>query len=293
MRMMINFGWLVAVAGLAAAQEPRRFQVGELQAVGNVAFIQALSTGGTVKGSPYSAEAVTENTQVLADGNRIVNRSSSKQYRDSEGRERRELSFGDQQTVMITDPVAGLSYSLRPNARTAEKNAMPQVQVFKDAIGGSPAVFGARISITALNGLSISEIGIPGGAVAPVPPPPPPPPAPGALRENEKTENLGTSTIEGLLAEGTRTNTVIPAGQIGNDRPIEVVDERWYSPDLKMTIMTKHSDPRMGENVFKLTNVSRTEPQRSLFEVPADYAVTEGGIGARQMKIIQREIHPQ
>src|SRR5258707_15798150 len=111
MRIMIAAGLLVVAAGLAAAQEPFHIQFpGPGEAVGKIGFVQALSTGGTVKGSPYSAEAVTESTQMLADGNRIVSRTSTKQYRDSEGRERRELAIGDQLMVMITDPTAGVSY---------------------------------------------------------------------------------------------------------------------------------------------------------------------------------------
>src|SRR5262249_21143634 len=90
-----------------------------------------------------------------------------------------------------------------------------------------------------------------------------------------KTESLGTQTIEGVSAEGTRTTLTIPAGEIGNTLPIEVVDETWYSPELQITVMTKHRDPRSGENTYRLTNINRSEPDRSLFEVPADYTVSE------------------
>jgi hypothetical protein len=78
---------------------------------------------------------------------------------------------------------------------------------------------------------------------------------------------------ETVQAQGTRTTTTIPAGQIGNDRPINVVYEKWFSPDLQMTVMTKLSDPRNGETVYKLTNIIRVEQVRSLFEIPSDYTV--------------------
>ena len=81
--------------------------------------------------------------------------------------------------------------------------------------------------------------------------------------------------IEGLQAEGTRTTLTIPAGQIGNDRPIDIVDEQWRSPDLQVIVLSKHSDPRMGETVYSLINVSRAEPAASLFQVPPDYTVTD------------------
>lgn len=76
--------------------------------------------------------------------------------------------------------------------------------------------------------------------------------------------------------EGTRSTFTIPAGQIGNDRPMVIVSERWYSPDLQTVVMSKHSDPRMGETVFHLTSISRAEPAASLFAIPSDYTVKEG-----------------
>ena len=86
---------------------------------------------------------------------------------------------------------------------------------------------------------------------------------------------MGRQTIEGLPADGTRVTVTIPAGQMGNDLPIVVVTERWYSPDLQMNIVTKRSDPRNGETVTKLTNVTRSEPAHSLFEPPADYKISD------------------
>ena len=93
--------------------------------------------------------------------------------------------------------------------------------------------------------------------------------------ENVNREDLGTQTIEGVSANGTRTTFTIPVGQIGNERPIEIVDERWFSKDLQMVVMTRHSDPRSGETVYRLTNINRTEPDHSLFEVPGDYQMKE------------------
>ena len=95
-------------------------------------------------------------------------------------------------------------------------------------------------------------------------------------------EQLGKQNIEGVEAEGTRTTVTIAAGEIGNERPIEIVSERWYSPELQLVVMTRHSDPRTGETTYKLTNINRSEPAKSLFEVPSDYTVKEGpGIGPK------------
>jgi membrane-associated protease RseP (regulator of RpoE activity) len=94
-------------------------------------------------------------------------------------------------------------------------------------------------------------------------------------RSTTRTEDLGTMTLEGILAEGKRSTMTIPAGQVGNKQPMEVVSETWYSPDLQTMILIKHSDPRTGNTVYRLTNINRTEPLPSLFQVPSDYSVTQ------------------
>jgi hypothetical protein len=88
------------------------------------------------------------------------------------------------------------------------------------------------------------------------------------------------------MAEGTRTTTTIPAGDLGNEQPIHIVDERWYSPELQVVVMTRHSDPRSGETTYRLTNISRTEPSAALFQVPSDYAVRDNTAptGVRRMR---------
>ena len=90
-------------------------------------------------------------------------------------------------------------------------------------------------------------------------------------------ESLGTQTIEGVPATGVRTTRTIPTGEIGNERPIAIVTEVWTSPDLKTIVSSKREDPRMGEQTFKLTNIVRGEPDASLFTVPADFKMIDGG----------------
>ncbi len=91
-----------------------------------------------------------------------------------------------------------------------------------------------------------------------------------------KTEDLGMQQIEGVSAQGKRITRTIAAGQMGNDRAIEIVTETWFSPDLQMVVMSKTSDPRMGDNVYRLTNISRAEPDPTLFAVPSGYTVQQG-----------------
>ena len=50
-------------------------------------------------------------------------------------------------------------------------------------------------------------------------------------RDEHATTHLGEQTIDGINATGTRITTSIRAGQMGNEQPIQVTSERWYSPD--------------------------------------------------------------
>jgi hypothetical protein len=86
-----------------------------------------------------------------------------------------------------------------------------------------------------------------------------------------KTESLGQQAIEGINAEGTRETSTIETGEIGNDRPIHIISERWYSPDLKTDVKMTRSDPRTGQETFTLTNIIGAEPAPDLFQVPANY----------------------
>ena len=94
-------------------------------------------------------------------------------------------------------------------------------------------------------------------------------------KDDAKEEPLGNQTIEGLLVQGTRTTITIPAGDMGNEMPIQIVSERWYSPDLKVNVISKHSDPRFGETSYQLTRVSRTDQDKSLFVIPADFKIDD------------------
>jgi hypothetical protein len=266
------------------------------------------SDGKVVKGAPYSAQAVTETTQTLSDGNRIINKSTATIYRDSEGRTRREQTLrvmgpfataGEPpQTIFINDPVAGVNYALDTRSKVAHK--MPPMRFeFKMRYSEGGEGPGAGIGAGVGGGVSVRAVGPPPPGAAPMvfertaPPPgvrvggPPPglpaegasamvfersvtpPPAgeggmvfqwTGTREDNARNESLGKQAIEGVEAEGTRNTLEIPAGEIGNERPIEIVFERWYSPELQVVVMTKHSDPRFGETTYRLTNINGSEP---------------------------------
>jgi hypothetical protein len=194
-----------------------------------------------VKGVAYKAEAVTEKTQILGDGTRITRKTTSAVYRDSEGRTRREVTLD----------------SIGPFAPTGDAQKLVFIN---DPVAGVHYVLSPQEHTARKMDMSAKE-------------PPVRPDVPASTEGT--TESLGKKTIEGVEAEGTRSTITIPAGQIGNDRPIDIVSERWYSQALQTVILSKHNDPRVGENVYRLTNINRTEPAKSLFELPADYKVEE------------------
>jgi hypothetical protein len=228
-----------------------------------------------VQGVPYSATITNESVQTLADGNRIVQSGTGSVARDSQGRTRQDMSLpaiGNLSAakaphlVFIHDPVAQASYTLNLTDKTAHKMPMPQ------APPGGPGPEGSNLFFVQAGNV----------ATAPGPLPAPLPPIAGgqvsmtAEQGQVNTEDLGSQTIEGVPATGVRTTRTIPAGQIGNEKPISIVTDVWTSPDLKTIVYSKRNDPRMGEQTFQLTNITRAEPDPSLFTVPADFKIIEG-----------------
>lgn len=192
---------------------------------------------------------VTRDT-TLADGNRIHTENQTNVYRDAQGRVRREIGFelntpttgaAKRSMIIITDPVAEKRYVLNPQNKTAHEMPLHLPTKWQ---GGPPA---------------------PGGEADAKPTKP--------NDANVNREQLGAKTINGLQAQGTRVTRTIPAGKIGNDKPIEVVTERWYSTDLQAPLTTTHADPMMGTVTTNLTNINRAAPDASLFQVPSDYKV--------------------
>ncbi len=244
--------------------------------------------GDVVKNAPYSAEAVTTMTQTLADGNRIHRETTAVLYRDSEGRTRREqtltgigpwawVSQGQAvQVIVISDPVAGVRYTLHPSTHTATVHSMPGLESLDSS--SMYSLPGVPVQGTGEGSVVVEQGGTPqettdyhrSGLASS-----------GTLLvqyqalEVDETEFLGTRILGGVVAEGTRSTVIIPAGSIGNEQPIEVGSERWYSSQLQTLVMSRHSDPRFGETVYQLKNISTAEPGSDLFEVPSDYEIAD------------------
>jgi len=246
-----------------------------------------------VRGAPYSATITNESVQTLADGNRIVQTSSGSTARDSQGRTRQDfalpaignLSAAEApRLVFIQDPVAQTSYTLNLAEKTAQKLPMPPPLPPPSGAGGSVPEAGVTFSVpTAGPAPGLDAAGpvhvTSGAAVGPGDGPVSAMTFHKLLAEGQgqaTTEDLGTQTMEGVIVTGVRTTRTIPAGAIGNDKPIVIVTEVWTSPDLKTIVSSKRSDPRMGEQTFKLTNLVRAEPDASLFTVPPDFRLADG-----------------
>jgi hypothetical protein len=279
--------------------------------VGGAPVVPAMQTGAgmvsmhvdgmdaaPVKGAPFCATVMTEHTQSLADGNRIHTADSSTLCRDSEGRTRREAGLNllgaTQQTsapklITITDPVAGVRYLLDSENKIAQKMPLPpeggftaaggpshlpdkQVMIYQRTDGPGPGGPGPDVFF---NDVMVRKAGTDSGEAAP------------------KSENLGDQTIDGIHVTGTRMTHVIPAGKMGNEKPITVTSERWYSSELKATVSTKHDDPWAGELKTDLKNINTGEPDASLFTVPADYKVMDVKDGPIRIKLRAPAPEPQ
>ncbi len=275
-------------AGAAAAQDEMGqtfVHMERMPAQVKMLGVQGAVMGRTVKGAPYSGVEIYESTQVLGDGTRIHNESQTQVYRDSEGRVRRE---GPLNVVTIFDPVGNASYVLDPKAQTYRKLPLGtyvfststgdgkmlstnfSYRVNTDGRAGDPELEAKMMAETKM--LSELRTAHVVGAV-------------GAMTIDRRaitsraagtTEALGKRVIEGVNCDGSRVVSTLEAGAIGNDRPIQTVNERWYSQDLQTVLMTKHTDPRTGEESFRLVNVIRSEPPAYLFQVPAGYQPIEG-----------------
>jgi hypothetical protein len=252
------------------------------QSEGNHVFVTSAGIGGAfprispspVQGAPYSATITNESVQTLADGNRIVQTSTGATARDSMGRTRQDaplpaianMSPADApHLVLLQDPVAQVSYTLNLTDKTAMKGpSFSESQVSGMAGPTTVSVRGFAVpSLSATVTVAPPAIAFQKNTIT-------------AVQGRAQTEDLGSQTMEGVLVSGRRTTQTIPAGEIGNDKPISIVTEVWTSPELKTVVYSRRSDPRMGDQTFKLTSIVRAEPDPSLFAVPSDFKVIEG-----------------
>jgi hypothetical protein len=230
--------------------------------------------------------------QTLADGSHIVQTTTATVARDSDGRTVRiqklstmgpwrsaDSSQGDSQTLTtIFDPVAKEHIDYTSDSKVAHVLSMPPLPP------GVPPKVPPGVVVSGEGGLSVSASGPVGGeqsgfTVSGAEP------APFAVQGfavvtpqtgkgiEPKTESVGSKTIEGVQAVGTRSTTTIPAGTIGNDKDLVITRETWYSPELQLVIQSTQNDPRFGQTTYSLKNIDQSQPDEALFQAPADYKI--------------------
>ena len=217
--------------------------------------------GQVTTGAPFSATRTITRTQTLADGTTVTHTEVIKEARDSQGRVFTQMlpsptgpAGFESPMVRIFDPVSRTAITYRPDSKQANVLHLPDPSQFRGPRGADGDEPGARFRRN-------------GNLPAPT------------------TESLGSKTINGVVADGTRTTRVIPAGAQGNDKPITITHETWTSTDLKVAVMRVDNDPRMGTTTMELTGISRDEPAASLFQTPAGYTVNERSVGGRNGRL--------
>lgn len=308
--MKINILGVLALAATAAAQQAspqltqQAIQIQNKQLAESVSILpgpapmlaRLASVSSVVRGAPYSAEATTEIIQVLADGNRIVSKTTNKAYRDSEGRTRMEITpspagawMPDTKQFSITvidDPASGDHITLNNNNKLATRYSVKEVTTTSTGVAGAAGkrqnvtfsiATGSDVAGTVASSPGTRSVGLhlvtgsaqAGGLMSMTMS------GPADVKFDTKKEDLGKQVIEGVVCTGSKETTTIPAGAVGNERAIETLTEHWYSPELQQEVLTKTTDPRFGETSYRLINIVRSEQPRSLFEVPSDYKLEE------------------
>jgi hypothetical protein len=269
-----------------------------------------------VKNAPYSAEVISERVQNLPDGNQIVNKTSTMNYRDSAGRTRQEVrdNKGELKRITIVDTAENTTYLLSPKdkkatkivmkvdreaARAAADKAKERIEQLKkegkipagehgdghvivkrlERTDGSGAPHRTMEDVQVRVAQSVSTgLNVELSRVAPL--------VANAFNDvkwaqKPATKDMGTKDFDGVKAEGKMRSYDIPAGEVGNKNPITVSNESWFSPELQITVYSKQSDPRSGDRIYRLAGLKREEPAAALFTVPSDYTVKEMNTHAR------------
>ncbi len=233
-------------------------------------MIEPITTGGLlddtlVKNKPLAAAFESETVQILPNGTSVRRRVTTRIYRDSEGRTRREQTFNAStipspgempQTVSIYDPVEGYRYSINVARRTGDRyklpSAPPQGAPFNDRIPLSVEILRSDNPQTG----TVKKYKL----------------------EPPRVEALGKQTINGVEAEGLRVTFKVPAGAMGSANPIETVYETWIARELRLLVKSVVRNPVSGEHTFRLTAINRAEQPRSLFDIPPSYQITDMGV---------------
>ena len=277
--------WSQTATWTAAAPASGNFMI--KLGTGPCGMFDGFSGSADVRGkldAPYSGVGVTEVVNTLADGNRITHKNTMRYFRDSRGRTRTEFELATlgpvtldvkRTVVTISDPIAKAQYILHPEDKMAmvlegdgpnaafvgvgSPGAMAPGVMVTRRLGDSaaPAADGPKRDHVVVLRERIAAPAFDRAACGP--------------QSSATPVSLGERTIEGFKTTGSKLERVIPAGEVGNELPMTVSTEQWFSPELGVVISSTHHDPMSGDTTYRLTQISRTEPDAKLFAVPADY----------------------
>lgn len=239
------------------------------------------TTSGTgFTGAPYSGKETTVAVRTFSDGTEVTQVFETLLWRDSQGRTRQEMirhneAGGEFRSVIITDLVDGVYRKWE----TGETSAKREVGIWSVPVG-----LRARAPAAQPNAITQPRL-----ATAPSDP-----------QATEQTiviaqspvveqspantgvqhEKLSPQFINGVWAEGSRTVRYIPVdegknGEGKNGRVLQVVNELWISPELKIIVRHVVDDPRTGLTTTDITDVALGDPDPALFEPPPGYALED------------------
>jgi len=248
--------YILAMSLLMAIAFAGSYRASDDQGSDNIFFSgEIVGPDLVVTGAPYSAEGEIERITYLPDGNRIIHTDTQSVARDSQGRVRREMTITSvgplevkgPHAALITDPVLKRQIFLNMDTKVATikprsffrlgPSTEDETKKNQEKTGAKPSDRRPQV-------------------------------------DDAKTESLGTKVIEGLTVNGELNTWTIPAKKIGNEKPLKVSIENWYSPELQILVIRHRDDPRFGGQYnFTLKNIQRAEPKASLFKIPAGYKI--------------------
>jgi hypothetical protein len=229
----------LAVSGLVVgAQESSRGPDGGTTS--HVSGVELLA----IPGKPFSAKTSTEWTRKLEDGSTVTLRLEASLARDSQGRMYRERR------------------SFVP-ANSTEKSRLNEVHLY-DPTTRTQALCEARTFRCVITDYAPQTVYTPTPA--------------GALGNGTgylTRESLGVDSIAGMNVTGTRETRTINPGAAGNERAMVSTREFWYSPEIQTNLLVIRNDPQNGKQVIRLSDISLSEPDPHMFEIPIGYTARD------------------
>jgi hypothetical protein len=204
-------------------------------------FVEGISVR-PLPGQPFSGKSTTEWTHNLEDGSTVTTHLFAMVARDSEGRIFREAR------------------SFVP-ASSDQEPKLRDIRIF-DPIRHTRTICTLATHSCNVTGYFATTTFRPRPA--------------GPFDDGKRTlarESLGNDVMDGINVVGTRETITVNAGVIGNSQTLSITREFWYSPELQVNLAITRKDPREGTQVIRVHEVSRSEPDPSLFKVPDGFTV--------------------